>query len=264
MSNTIKVGNWLYGRADMPLYGKVLRAIGKANNGAPLAIIYNAPAILKDFNGDAQRSQAKCGAILANLRMRRVVAEFRASEGSVVYKITNKAEALELIKNASEIESKIADLTSKSESITIQSAGTVKPATEKKKMSDKKNVKVARLYLNQDSKTVEPFGVGRPSKEKLAFECDSKGVLVRPADAAAFIQNGLKSDDKLTKAELLKIVQDLRAEVSNLSGFIADLTGENDEDESEDTDEGSQDCDGDAEVAEVSADSDAVEADEVA
>jgi hypothetical protein len=64
---------------------------------------------------------------------------------------------------------------------------------------------------------VEAFGIGRPSKVKLAFECDATGKLLNPEAAAAITQNGGKSDDKLTKAELLKVVADLRSQVRDLT-----------------------------------------------
>lgn len=243
MSNT-KVGNFLYSRNDLPMYAKTLKSIGRSDGGVSLVQIAKSPEILKDFNNDEMRARTKAGVIVANLRMRRVIAEFRASGGETIYRIINKAEALELIKNASEVQSKVAELTVSSQSVKVTENKAVSAKTEKKAMATKD--KVVKMFKNPQTGEIMPFGVGRPSAVKIAFECNSEGLLKYPAKAAAFIQNGEKDDSKLSKSELLDLVRLLRAQNDALTSMVKSLTevdsvedseGSDESDESEDADE---------------------------
>ena len=123
----------------------------------------------------------------------------------------------------------------------------------------------SRLFKNPETSKVEPFGAGRPSKVKLAYECNAEGRLLNPAAAMAFAQQGGKSEDKLTKAELLDLLRKVRAErdaaIAALEAVIAaPVSG--DEADVADTDEVSAEDEDDLDLEAEAVDSDEeVEAD---
>ena len=120
--------------------------------------------------------------------------------------------------------------------------------------------KAPRLFVNPETSKVEPFGAGRPSKAKLAFECNADGQYLNPQAALAFAQQGGKSEDKLTKAELLDLLRKVRAERDEaiaardtLAGVLGSLNtasvdAEADSDDGDDLDLDAESVDADDEI----------------
>lgn len=213
MTNTIKIGDFLYSKSELPMYAKVLTVLTEKRNGASTLAVSKDARILKDFNKDEDRAKAKVEVAVSNLRNRGVVVPVQSKYG-IVLKIANNDAALTLIAEGGKVVEGIA-------ARTVQASDDVKVVsnskTKKVNTMATKNVKTPRMFLNPETNAVEAFGIGRPSKVKLAFECDATGKLLNPEAAAAISANGGKSDDKLTKAELLKIVADLRSQVRDLT-----------------------------------------------
>ena len=254
----IQVGKYLYNTIDLPFTAKVLKVLNKRTNGASLVTIVDQPEIKADFNGDAGRTQGKVKVALSNLRFRNVIQEVQNGKNTVYFKILNKDDALTLIAEGAKIVEGMATRT-------VQVADDVKVVSNSKNKKVNtmatKNVKAPRMFLNPETNVAEAFGIGRPSKVKLAFECDAAGKLLNPEAAAAINANGGKSDDKLTKAELVKMVAELRAQVreiteqrDQLAEIVGGLTAD-DAEVSEDAevsadDDGDDDLDLDAESVE--------------
>ena len=255
----VQVGKYLYNTIDLPFTAKVLKVLNKRTNGASLVTIADQAEIKADFNGDAGRTQAKVKIALSNLRFRNVIQEVQKDKNAAYFKIMNKDEALTLIAEGAKIVEGMATRT-------VQVADDVKVVSNSKNKKVNtmatKNVKAPRMFLNPETNVAEVFGIGRPSKVKLAFECDAAGTLFYPEAAAAINANGGKSDDKLTKAELVKMVAELRAQVreiteqrDQLAEIVSGLTA----DDAEVSEDAEVSADDDAEVsedAEVSADDD--------
>jgi hypothetical protein len=217
MATNTQVGKYLYNNVDMPLYGKVLSFLNTRKDGASFITIAGQKEIISDFNGDVVRSQAKVKTVLSNLRFRSVVNEIQQQHGYTVFKIVNKDEALTLIAEAGKIVNKMtqrsADVaTIKSDSADNEVINTPKAKKVNTMATKTVSKKAPRLFVNPETSKVEPFGAGRPSKAKLAFECNADGQYLNPQAALAFAQQGGKSEDKLTKAELLDLLRKVRAE----------------------------------------------------
>jgi hypothetical protein len=251
----VKVGQFLYSVSELPMYAKVLKAIGEKRTGASVLAIAKDASILKDFGRNEERAQVKVSVAVSNLRSRGVVAPVRGKYGEVLM-IADTVSAKALIEEATKVSDKIA-------ASTVQAADDVKVSNSNKKvntMASTKTVKAPRMFLNPETNAVEVFGIGRPSKVKLAFECDATGKLLNPEAAAAIQQNGGKTDDKLTKAELLKVVADLRkqiAEVTEQRDQLAEIVAADVEVSDEDSDELTAE-----ERDELGLDAESVEADE--
>jgi hypothetical protein len=264
----IQVGKYLYNTIELPFTAKVLNVLNKRTAGASMVTIADQPEIKADFNGDAGRTQSKVKVALSNLRFRNVIQEVQKDKGITYFKIMNKDEVLTLIAEGAKIVEGMA-------ARTVQAADDVKEVSnsknEKVKKMATKNVKAPRMFLNPETNAVEVFGIGRPSKVKLAFECDAAGKLLNPEAASAMTANGGKSDDKLTKAELVKIVAELRGQVRELTeqrDQLAEIVGgltadENDSDNTEvsadDADVSDDDDDLDLEAEAVDSDDDSLE-----
>jgi len=212
MTNTIKIGDFLYSKSELPMYAKVLTVISERKNGASALAVAKDARILKDFNKDEERAKVKVDVAVSNLRNRGVVVPVQSKYGMVL-KIANNDAALTLIAEGGKVVEGIA-------ARTVQAGDDVKVVSNsktKKVNTMATKTKTPRTFINPETNAVEAFGIGRPSKVKLAFECDATGKLLNPEAAAAITQNGGKSDDKLTKAELLKVVADLRSQVRDLT-----------------------------------------------
>ena len=266
MATNTQVGKYLYNNIDMPLYGKVLAFLNERQAGASFVTIAGQPELTKMFNGDIIRTQTKVKTVLSNLRFRSVVNEVNVSHGYNVYKIVNKDDALTLIAEAGKIVDKMtqraADVVSNDDKAEIV---TQTPKTKKVNTMATKTVskKAPRLFVNPETSKIEPFGAGRPSKLKLANECNAEGKFLDPNAALAFAQNGGKSEDKLTKAELLDLLRKVRAERDAALAAVEALTAGTVSDSVDaDADESDDECDDlDCEAEAVDADeSDEVEA----
>jgi hypothetical protein len=258
MATNTQVGKYLYNNIDMPLYGKVLSFLNQRQAGASFVTIAGQPELTKMFNGDIVRTQTKVKTVLSNLRFRSVVNEVSVSHGYNIFKIANKDDALTLIAEAGKIVDKMtqraADVVSSNDKaeIVTQTNKTKKVNTMATKTVSKK---APRLFINPETSKVEPFGAGRPSKLKLANECNAEGKFLDPNAALAFAQNGGKSEDKLTKAELLDLLRKVRAErdealaaVETLKSVIAPTVEDSidaDADESDDLDLDAEEVDSD-------------------
>lgn len=238
MTNTIKIGDFLYSKSELPMYAKVLTVISERKNGASALAVAKDARILKDFNKDEERAKVKVEVAVSNLRNRGVVVPVQSKYGMVL-KIANNDAALTLIAEGGKVVEGIA-------ARTVQAGDDTKVVSNSKKVNKMATkTKTPRTFINPETNAVEAFGIGRPSKVKLAFECDATGKLLNPEAAAAITANGGKSDDKLTKAELLKVVADLRAQVRDLTEqrdqlaeIVEASTGEADDvDASDDSDE---------------------------
>ena len=232
----VKIGQFLYSVSELPMYSKVLSVIGNRASGASVLAIAKDASILKDFGRNEERAQVKVNVAVSNLRSRGVIVPVRGKYGEVL-RIADLASAKALIEEATKVSDKLA-------ARTVQAAESVNDSNSNKKvnkMASTKTVKVPRTWLNPETNAVEVFGIGRPSKMKLAFECDATGKFLNPEAAAAIKQNGGKSDDKLTKAELLAVVADLRKQIAEvteqrdqLAEIVAaesDVSGDEDSDE---------------------------------
>lgn len=255
MSNVIKVGDFLYSRSELPMYAKVLTVLNDRRNGASTLAISKDARILKDYDRNENRAYAKVSVVVSNLRSRGVIVPVQSRVGEIM-RIANKDAALTLIAEGGKI---VEDITAR----TVQAADDVKVVsnskTKKVNTMATTKTKTPRTFLNPETNAVEVFGIGRPSKLKLAFECDASGKLLNPEAAKAMTGNGGKSDDKLTKAELLKIVADLRSQVRDLTEqrdqlaeiVEASVSEADDADVSDD----SEDCGIEAEAVETDEDS---------
>jgi len=255
MATNTQVGKYLYNNIDMPLYGKVLAFLNERQAGASFVTIAGQPELTKMFNGDIVRTQTKVKTVLSNLRFRSVVNEVNVSHGYNVFKIANKDDALTLIAEAGKIVDKMtqraADVVSNDDKaeIVTQTTKTKKVNTMATKTVSKK---APRLFVNPETSKIEPFGAGRPSKLKLANECNAEGKFLDPNAALAFAQNGGKSEDKLTKAELLDLLRKVRAERDAALAAVEALTAgtvsdsvDADADESDDLDLDAEEVDAD-------------------
>jgi len=238
MTNTIKVGDFLYSKSELPMYAKVLTVLTEKRNGASTLAVAKDARILKDFNKDEERAKVKVEVAVSNLRNRGVVVPVQSKYGMVL-RIANNDAALTLIAEGGKVVEGIA-------ARTVQAGDDTKVVSNSKKVNKMATkTKTPRTFINPETNAVEAFGIGRPSKVKLAFECDATGKLLNPEAAAAIAANGGKSDDKLTKAELLKVVADLRSQVRDLTEqrdqlaeIVEASTGEADDvDASDDSDE---------------------------
>lgn len=240
----IQVGKYLYNTIDLPFTAKVLNVINKRSVGASLVTIADQPEIKADFNGDAGRAQGKVKVALSNLRFRNVIQEVQNGKNTAYFKIFNKDDALTLIAEGAKIVNKMSQGVAEAANINTDSA--VKSNSKSKKVNTMSSKKSPRLFLNPETSKVEPFGAGRPSKIKLAYECNTEGQFLNPANAMAFAENGGKTEDKLTKAELLDLLRKVRAERDAALAAVEALTAT--EDSADDADVADSD--------EVSADDD--------
>lgn len=215
MANNIQVGKYVYSNMDLPMYGKILSFLESRKEGASFVTISGQKEMVNDFNGDIVRTQGKVKTALSNLRFRRVINEVAVSHGYTVWKIANKDDALTLIAEAAKITGKIEQRNAEAVQLVTNDSALVSNNPKKEKvitMATVKTAKAPRLFKNPETSKIEPFGAGRPSKVKLAYECNQEGVFLNPANAMAFAQQGGKAEDKLTKAELLDLVRKVRAE----------------------------------------------------
>lgn len=234
MATNVQIGKYLYNRQEMGNYGKLLGFLTNAKNGAHLKRIVANDEIVKAFGGDESRAQVRVSTMLRTLKMRNIVADIERADG-VVFKIANEKDAAEIIQFVSDNENSLVQRTAEAAKVTKDSAdvsetNNTNVSKEKKKMSTK--TKTVRMFRDPTDNTVKPFGIGRPSKAKMACEVAADGKYLDPQAAAAFLANGAKADDKLTKTELLKIVAELRAENEllrsqgeQLAAIVAGLEG---------------------------------------
>ena len=96
MTNTIKIGDFLYSKSELPMYAKVLTVISERKNGASALAVAKDARILKDFNKDEERAKVKVEVAVSNLRNRGVVVPVQSKYGMVL-KIANNDAALTLI-----------------------------------------------------------------------------------------------------------------------------------------------------------------------
>lgn len=214
MANNIQIGKYVYSNMDLPMYGKILSFLESRKEGASFVTISGQKEMISDFNGDIIRTQSKVKTALSNLRFRSVINEVAVSHGYTVWKIANKDDALTLIAEAGKIMNKIEKKTEVSQSVTNDSV-VVSTNSKKEKvitMATVKTAKAPRLFKNPETNKIEAFGAGRPSKVKLAYECNQEGVFLNAANAMAFAQQGGKAEDKMTKAELLDLLRKVRVE----------------------------------------------------
>ena len=216
MATNRQIGKYVYSNLDLPMYGKILTFLETRKNGASFVTIAGQPEMVKDFNGDIVRTQAKVKTALSNLRFRSVINEVSVSHGYTVFKIANKDDALTLIAEAGKITDKLMKRNAEVSSTVTNDSASVASNSKKEKVitmtATKTATKPVKLFLNPETNKVEPFGAGRPSKVKLAYACDSEGKLLNAAGALAFAQAGNKAEDKLTKTELLDLLRKVRAE----------------------------------------------------
>jgi len=214
MANNIQIGKYVYSNMDLPMYGKILSFLESRKEGASFVTISGQKELVSDFNGDIIRTQGKVKTALSNLRFRSVINEVAVSHGYTVWKIANKDDALTLIAEAGKIMNKIEKNTEVSQSVKNDSV--VGSSNSKKEkvitMATVKTAKAPRLFKNPETNKIEAFGAGRPSKVKLAYECNQEGVFLNAANAMAFAQQGGKAEDKMTKTELLDLLRKVRAE----------------------------------------------------
>jgi hypothetical protein len=265
MSTNTKIGNFLYTNADLPFYSQVLSILNENPKGASFITVAGKPQIMSQFNNDVARSQQKVKSILSSLRMRSVIFETQQPGSSFsVYKIADKDVALTLISEGGKIVERLVQRTADCANTEKVSAVVSNINTNTKKvntMATKTATKKApRLFVNPETSKVEPFGAGRPSKAKLAFESNADGQYLNPQAALAFAQQGGKSEDKLTKAELLDLLRKVRAERDEaiaardtLAGVLGSLNtasvdAEADSDDGDDLDLDAESVDADDEI----------------
>lgn len=215
----IQIGKYLYGRDEMPMAAKVLQVLSVHKAGWPAIKVAENPEILAIFGNDRSRTLQRVGVTLANLRFRKVISMV-SQGGADLWKVDNQGEAAEIVKKGLEIsgiiQAKCADV--KETMVVSETSEVSNKANKVKNMSTvTKATKSPKLFLNPETNKVEPFGAGRPSKVKTACACNAEGKYLNPQLAAAFLQNGGKADEKLTKDELMSLVRQLRAEVAGLS-----------------------------------------------
>jgi hypothetical protein len=219
MSN-VQVGRYLYKREELPMCAKVLAVLASHKNGISVHKVTENAEILAVFGNDRPRTIQRVGLVLNNLRFRRVVS-MTLVNGEEVWNTANVAEANEIIAKGKEIALIIKEKCANVKETTVVSE-TNEVSNSSKKVKNMTTVtkatKAPKLFLNPETNKVEPFGPGRPSKVKTACACNAEGKYLNPQLAAAFLQNGGKTDDKLTKDELVNLVRQLRAEVETLNG----------------------------------------------
>jgi hypothetical protein len=215
MANNTQVGKYVYSNMDLPMYGKILSFLESRKEGASFVTISGQKEMVNAFNGDLNRTQGKVKTALSNLRFRSVIQEVAVSHGYTVWKIANKDDALTLIAEAAKITGKIEQRNAEAVQLVTNDSALVSNNPKKEKVNTMATVKTAkapRLFKNPETSKIEPFGAGRPSKVKLAYECNAEGQFLNPANAMAFAQQGGKAEDKLTKSELLDLLRKVRAE----------------------------------------------------
>ena len=264
MATNTKVGKWLYSNTDIPMYANVLRFLNTRKAGASFITIAGQPEFMSAFGNDVVRTQGKVKVLLSNLRFRGVVSEAQDKNRTVMYKIMNNDDALTLIAEGDKMQDKMVQRATDAANLEIVSVGNDKQTNKTKKVNTMatKTVskKAPRLFLNPETNAIEAFGVGRPSKLKLANECNADGKFLDPNAALAFAQAGGKSEDKLTKAELLDLLRKVRAErdealaaVETLKSVIAPSVEDSidaDADESDDLDLDAEEVDGESDEIE--------------
>ena len=224
--NNVQAGKYLYNKMDLPLIGKILNALTKHDNGVTFSKLAMTPEIMKDFQNDFDRSQTKVKASLSGLRFRSVVSEIKGLDHSVTYRILDKNSANELIKASDEyvnlIQQKSSDVAESVVEVEVSKpvSKTANILKDKKKMSTKV-VKLSRLFMNMETNKVQEFGLGRPSKEKLACECDKEGKLLNPLAFAEVAKGFVKtvkdnSIDKMLKPDLIVKVKALMQELETV------------------------------------------------
>ena len=250
MANNTQVGKYVYSNMDLPMYGKILSFLESRKEGASFVTISGQKEMVSDFNGDIVRTQGKVKTALSNLRFRSVIQEVAVSHGYTVWKIANKDDALTLIAEAAKITGKIEQRNAEAVQLVTNDSALVSNNPKKEKvitMATVKTAKAPRLFKNPETNKIEAFGAGRPSKVKLAYECNQEGVFLNAANAMAFSQQGGKAEDKLTKTELLDLLRKVRVERDEAIAArdqLAEILGERNE-----TEKASQD----AEVADLEA-----------
>lgn len=263
MATNTQIGKYLYSNSDIPMYANVLRFLNERQAGASFVTISGRPELTALFGGDIVRTQTKVKTLLSNLRFRSVVVEAKDKNNIAMYKIANKNDALTLIAEGDKLQDKMVQRSADVANLEIVSVGD-KQTNKTKKVNTMatKNVskKAPRLFLNPETNAIEAFGVGRPSKLKLANECNADGKFLDPNAALAFAQAGGKSEDKLTKAELLDLLRKVRAErdealaaVETLKSVIAPSVEDSidaDADESDDLDLDAEEVDGESDEIE--------------
>lgn len=259
MATNTKVGNWLYSNSDIPMYANVLRFLNTRKTGVSFITIAGQPEFMSAFGNDVVRTQGKVKVLLSNLRFRGVVSETQDKNRIVMYKIMNNDDALTLIAEGDKMQDKMVQRSADVANLEIVSVGNDKQTNKTKKVNTMatKTVskKAPRLFLNPETNAIEAFGVGRPSKLKLANECNADGKFLDPNAALAFAQAGGKSEDKLTKAELLDLLRKVRAErdealaaVETLKSAITD--GADRSDDRDDLDLDAEEVDGESDEIE--------------
>lgn len=218
----VQIGKYLYGREEMPMAARILQVLSVHKAGWPAIKIAENAEILAIFGNDRPRTLQRVGVTLANLRFRKVISMV-SQGGADLWKVDNQGDASEIMKKGLEIaaiiQTKCAEVKETMVvSETNDSSNKANKASKVKNMSTvTKATKAPKLFLNPETNKVEPFGAGRPSKVKTACACDTEGKYLNPQLATAFLQNGGKADDKLTKDELVNLVKNLRAEVADLT-----------------------------------------------
>lgn len=216
----VKIGEYLYNALDLPFTGKVLKLLSKRKSGASALWLAEQPEIKQEFGDDEGRAQAKVRVSLRNLESRKVVQEVQ-SKFSSLYKISSTDLANQVISEAAKIVERYSQVADNA-SVNVKSASVSKSSNSKEKVMSK--VKAVRLFKNPETSKIEPFGVGRPSALKIAYECNSEGNFLDAAKALAFASvSGVKSEDKMTKDELRKVIADLRGQLSDAKEEIEAL-----------------------------------------
>jgi len=212
----VQIGKWLYNTMDIPFTAKVLGVMTKRKNGVAIPTIAEQKEIINDFNGDNFRAMNRVNNVLSTLKLRGVVNSLQKDDGNVVWKVIDNNCALTLITEGGKLTSSMTQRVAATANIQDKAAVSSDNNTKKKDtktMTTKTATKKApRLFINPETNTVQPFGAGRPSKAKIALECNAEGKYLDAVAAAAFLQNGGKSEDKLTKTELLDLLRKVRAE----------------------------------------------------
>ena len=218
----VQIGKYLYGREEMPMAARILQVLSVHKAGWPAIKIAENAEILAIFGNDRPRTLQRVGVTLANLRFRKVISMV-SQGGADLWKVDNQGDASEIMKKGLEISAIIQTKCAEVKETMVVSetndgSNKANKANKVKNMSTvTKATKAPKLFLNPETDKVEPFGAGRPSKVKTACACDAEGKYLNPQLATAFLQNGGKADDKLTKDELMNLVKNLRAEVADLT-----------------------------------------------
>lgn len=241
------VGRYLYNRSEMPSYGRVMQVMLDAKGkGLTIKQIAKDEQISRFYGQDPVRVEGKVAVTLRVLSFRSVVKD----NGDKLFTIANVDDAKGIIAVGNEftkgLEEKAASLEQFKGSASVIVNNKV---NGEKKMATTKKVKVSRMYLNAETNEVCEFGPGRPSKAKLASECDLEGKLKDPAAFAALATVKVDADaefKKLSKAEIVEMVKSLRSQVAQLTDMIA-VNG----DESEVLDLNAEETQEDGEIEQV-------------